>query len=159
MPFFCDFGGHFSKPLTKFKAMILSIHKCFFAAFVSLAFAGVSFAQQPVDSVVASRGAQATLDEMIQHKLDSLNSANQSTVPKANTDSLAKAKADSVRKMNVNELTLYELRRHPYINYYQAKAIVDHRRLDGPLKSLDELGALRDFPPEAIARLKPYVIY
>ena len=66
---------------------------------------------------------------------------------------------DSVRKMNVNELTLYELRRHPYINYYQAKAIVDHRRLDGPLKSLDELGALRDFPPEAIARLKPYVIY
>ena len=79
--------------------MILSIHKCFFAAFVSLAFAGVSFAQQPVDSVVASRGAQATLDEMIQHKLDSLNSANQSTAPKANTDSLAKAKADSVRKM------------------------------------------------------------
>ena len=66
---------------------------------------------------------------------------------------------DSVRKMNVNELTLYELRRHPYRNYYQAKAIVDHRRLDGPLKSLDELGALRDFPPEAIARLKPYVIY
>jgi hypothetical protein len=99
MLFFCDFGGHFSKPLTKFKAMILSIHKCFFAAFVSLAFAGVSFAQQPVDSVVASRGAQATLDEMIQHKLDSLNSANQSTAPKANTDSLAKAKADSVRKM------------------------------------------------------------
>ena len=79
--------------------MILSIHKCFFAAFVSLAFAGVSFAQQPVDSVVASRGAQATLDEMIQHKLDSLNSANQSTATKTNSDSLAKAKADSVRKM------------------------------------------------------------
>ena len=79
--------------------MILSIHKCFFAAFISLAFAGVSFAQQPVDSVVASHGAQATLDEMIQHKLDSLNSANQSSGPKLNSDSLAKAKADSVRKM------------------------------------------------------------
>ena len=81
--------------------MILSIHKCFFAAFVTLAFAGVSFAQsnQQVDSVVASRGAQATLDEMIQHKLDSLNQANQSNAPKVNSDSLAKVKADSVRKM------------------------------------------------------------
>lgn len=79
--------------------MILSLHKCIFAAFVSLAFAGVSFAQQPVDSVVAPRGAQATLDEMIQHKLDSLNHSNQSTAPKQNSDSLAKAKADSVRKM------------------------------------------------------------
>ena len=82
--------------------MILSIHKCFFAAFVSLAFVGVSFAQssqQPVDSVVAPRGSQATLDEMIQHKLDSLDRTNQSNVPKANSDSIAKAKADSVRKM------------------------------------------------------------
>ena len=74
------------------------MHKCFLAAFVSLAFAGVSFAQQPVDSVVASRGAQATLDEMIQHKLDSLNQSNQSSAPR-NSDSLAKVKADSVRKM------------------------------------------------------------
>ena len=82
--------------------MILSIHKCFFASFVSLAFVGVSFAQssqQPVDSVVAPRGSQATLDEMIQHKLDSLDRTNQSNVPKANSDSIAKAKADSVRKM------------------------------------------------------------
>ena len=81
--------------------MILSIHKCFFAAFVSLAFAGVSFAQsvQPVDSVVAPRGAQPTLDEMIQNKLNSLNQAGQSTARRANTDSLAKAKADSVRKL------------------------------------------------------------
>ena len=78
--------------------MILSLHKCFFAAILSLAFAGVSFAQQPADSVVASRGAQATLDEMIQHKLDSLNQTNQSSAPR-NSDSLAKVKADSVRKM------------------------------------------------------------
>ena len=66
---------------------------------------------------------------------------------------------DSVRKLNVNELTLYELRRHPYINYYQAKVIVERRRAEGPLKSLDELSGLQDFPPEAIARLKPYVCF
>lgn len=81
--------------------MILSLHKCFIAAILSLAVAGVSYAQSSssVDSVVAPRGATSTLDEMIQHKLDSLDKSNASNVQKQNSDSLAKAKADSVRKM------------------------------------------------------------
>ena len=64
-----------------------------------------------------------------------------------------------VRKLNVNQLSLNELKRHPYINYYQAKDITDYRRLHGPLKSLNELRLLKDFPPAAIARLLPYVAY
>ena len=63
----------------------------------------------------------------------------------------------AIRKLNLNRLSLQELRRHPYINYYQARAIIDHRRLYGPLRSLDDLRLLPDFPPEAIARLRPYV--
>lgn len=63
----------------------------------------------------------------------------------------------SPKKLNVNRLSLSELRRHPYINYYQAKAITDYRRLHGPLKSLDDLSLSSDFPPQAIERLKPYV--
>ena len=63
------------------------------------------------------------------------------------------------RQLNVNKLSLNELRRHPYINYHQAKTIVDYRRLHGPLKSLDDLRLSRDFPPEAITRLEPYVTY
>ena len=63
----------------------------------------------------------------------------------------------SPRRLNVNKLSLNELKRHPYINYYQAKTIVDYRRLHGPLKSLDDLRLSRDFPPEVISRLKPYV--
>ena len=65
----------------------------------------------------------------------------------------------SPQKLNVNKLTLQQLRRHPYINYYQAKAIVDYRRLHGKLSSLDDLRLSPDFPPEAIRRLKPYVEY
>ena len=61
------------------------------------------------------------------------------------------------KKLNVNKLSLNELRRHPYINFYQAKAIVDFRRLHGDIKSLDDLRLSRDFPPEAIKRLEPYV--
>ena len=64
-----------------------------------------------------------------------------------------------VHQMNVNRLSLNELKRHPYINYYQAKAIVDYRRLHGPLHSLDDLRLLPDFPEEAINRLIPYVCF
>ena len=65
----------------------------------------------------------------------------------------------SPRKLNVNKLTLSELRRHPYINFYQAKAITDYRRLHGPIRSLNDLHLSKDFPQEAIDRLEPYVEY
>ena len=61
------------------------------------------------------------------------------------------------RHLNVNALTLNELRKHPYLSFYQAKAITDYRRLHGPLKSLQDLRLSKDFPPEAIKRLGPYV--
>ena len=63
------------------------------------------------------------------------------------------------RKLPVNSPSISQLKRHPYINYFQAKAIVDYRRRHGPLKSLQQLSFSRDFPPEAISRLEPYVEY
>ena len=63
----------------------------------------------------------------------------------------------SPQKLNVNTLSLNELKKHPYINFYQARAITDYRRLHGPLQSLNDLRLSRDFPPEVIARLAPYV--
>ena len=63
------------------------------------------------------------------------------------------------QKLNVNQLSLNELKKHPYINFYQAKAITDYRRLHGPIKSLQDLRLSKDFPQEAIDRLLPYVAY
>jgi DNA uptake protein ComE-like DNA-binding protein len=63
----------------------------------------------------------------------------------------------SPRKLDVNRLSLNELKKHPYINFYQAREITNYRRLHGPLKSLSDLRLSKDFPPEAIARLEPYV--
>lgn len=63
----------------------------------------------------------------------------------------------SLHKINVNKLSINEMRRHPYLSFYQARAIADYRRMNGPLKSLDELKLHPDFPPEAIERLRPYV--
>ena len=62
-----------------------------------------------------------------------------------------------LRKLNVNQLSLSQLRQHPYISFYQAKAITDYRRLKGPLHSLDDLRLLQDFNNEVISRLAPYV--
>ena len=63
----------------------------------------------------------------------------------------------SPRKLNINRLSLNDLKRHPYINFYRARAITDYRRLHGPLKSLDDLRLSKDFPQDVIDRLTPYV--
>lgn len=63
------------------------------------------------------------------------------------------------KQLNINRLTLQQLRRHPYINFYQAKAITDYRRLHGDIKSLNELRLSKDFPDEVIRRLEPYIEY
>lgn len=65
----------------------------------------------------------------------------------------------SIKKLNVNKASLQELKRHPYINYYQARDIVDYRRLRGPIKSLDDLRLLKDFTEKDMERLKHYVEY
>jgi len=68
-------------------------------------------------------------------------------------------KNPQVKRLNVNKLTLNELKRHPYINFFQARAITDYRRLRGPLKSLNDLRLLKDFDSDAIKKLEPYVTF
>jgi DNA uptake protein ComE-like DNA-binding protein len=67
--------------------------------------------------------------------------------------------ANTLRRINVNTATLNDLKRHPYINFYQARAIVDYRRQHGPINSLQDLRLLTPFTPDAIERLMPYVEY
>jgi len=61
------------------------------------------------------------------------------------------------QKLNINKLSLEQMRRHPYVNFYQAKTIVDYRRLHGNIKSLRDLRFSSDFTDEDIRRLEPYV--
>lgn len=62
-----------------------------------------------------------------------------------------------IKKLPINRLSLQQLKRHPYINYYQAKAICDYRRLHGPLHSLNDLKLLPDFSDADFRRLAPYL--
>ncbi|MBO4658937.1 MAG: helix-hairpin-helix domain-containing protein [Prevotella sp.] len=61
------------------------------------------------------------------------------------------------RRLNLNKLSLSQLRSHPYLNFYQAKAITEYRRLKGPIHSLSDLSLSPEFPPQEIERLVPYV--
>lgn len=63
------------------------------------------------------------------------------------------------KKLNLNKLTLQQLRRHPYINYYQAKAITDYRRLHGKIQCLQDLALSPDFNEKDMLRLEPYVTF
>ena len=59
--------------------------------------------------------------------------------------------------IEVNKGTLNELRRHPYINFYQARAIVELRRERGNIKSPEQLSLLEEFTAQDLERLKPYL--
>ena len=60
-------------------------------------------------------------------------------------------------KLNVNRLSVQQLMKHPYLNFYQAKAIFEHRRNKGNLQSIEDLKHLDAFRPSDIDRLQPYI--
>jgi len=62
----------------------------------------------------------------------------------------------AIAKLRVNRLSLKQLDRHPYVNFYQARAITDYRRLKGKLHSMDDLRAVPDFSPVDMERLSHY---
>ena len=63
------------------------------------------------------------------------------------------------RRMNINKLTVGQMKRHPYINFYQARDIAEHRRLHGPISSLRELSSFPSFTASDLSRLEPYVCF
>ena len=62
-------------------------------------------------------------------------------------------------KINVNRLSVQQLMKHPYLNFYQAKAIFEHRRNKGDIKNIEELKRLEAFRPSDIDRLRPYISF
>lgn len=59
----------------------------------------------------------------------------------------------------INKLSIDALRRHPYLNFYQAKVIVEHRRKYGPIKKLQSLSLYEEFSSSDLERLQQYVNY
>ena len=62
-----------------------------------------------------------------------------------------------VSRIAVNKATLAELRRHPYIDFYQARAIVEFRNERGIIKGPEQLSFMEEFTAQDLIRLKPYL--
>lgn len=65
----------------------------------------------------------------------------------------------ALQRLDVNRTGIERLRRHPYLNFYQAKAIVEYRRKHGPLKSLKPLALYEEFTPDDLERLSHYLSF
>lgn len=62
-------------------------------------------------------------------------------------------------KININKVSLDRLRNHPYINFYQAKVIIEFRKKRGKIRNLSQLSLFDEFTEKDLNRLKYYVSF
>lgn len=61
-----------------------------------------------------------------------------------------------LRKIHINRASLSQLKQHPYLNFYQCRVILEHRRKYGNLKRLNDLSLYEEFSEQDLRRLAPY---
>ncbi|MBR1917256.1 MAG: helix-hairpin-helix domain-containing protein [Bacteroidaceae bacterium] len=66
---------------------------------------------------------------------------------------------EPVSRLHINELTFGQLLRHPYLNFEQVSAIMDHRKHTGPIRSLADLRTYPAFSDADFRRLQPYLAF
>lgn len=64
-----------------------------------------------------------------------------------------------VQKIKVNTATVDKLNAHPYISFYQAKAIYELRRKKIKLKSSSDLKELTELKPDDLIKIQPYLSF
>ena len=70
-----------------------------------------------------------------------------------------KINPNDIQPLHINQLSLNQLKHHPYFNFYKARAIIDYRRIKGAVKNINELQQLKEFSQQDIERLKPYIVF
>ena len=62
-----------------------------------------------------------------------------------------------IKKININKADFKQMAAHPYIGYDNTKRIKNYVRLDGYIKSVEQLRRLNIFTDEELERLLPYL--
>lgn len=62
-----------------------------------------------------------------------------------------------IKRIEVNRAGIDFLRRHPYIDFYQARVICEFRRAKGRLDGMRDLRRFREFTGQDLQRLRPYL--
>lgn len=65
----------------------------------------------------------------------------------------------AIQRLNLNQAGIERLKAHPYINFYQAKVIVEYRKKKGKLKNLKQFSLYEEFSPQDLERLNHYVCF
>lgn len=61
--------------------------------------------------------------------------------------------------LRINHMTVTQLRSHPYLTFYQARAIVEYRKREGDIRSVQQLMFLEGFSKADVERLQPYLSF
>ena len=62
-----------------------------------------------------------------------------------------------ISKTNINTATIENLSNHPYLNYKQAKMIVNYRIQHGDFKQIKDIQKIRPISPEIFRKIAPYL--
>ena len=62
-----------------------------------------------------------------------------------------------ITKININTATLQDLKHHPYLDYYQAKAIVKYRNIGNTFVSIDDLKNITLIDDITFEKIEPYL--
>ncbi len=69
------------------------------------------------------------------------------------------ADPSTVRKIQLNTASVDKLRAHPYLNFYQAKAIYELRRRKGKLHSIDQLRHIEELDDSTLMKIEAYLSF
>jgi competence protein ComEA len=61
-----------------------------------------------------------------------------------------------IQKININTVEVEQLRLHPYLNYKQAKMIVNYRKQHGDFKQVKDIRKIKPISPELFRKIAPY---
>ena len=65
--------------------------------------------------------------------------------------------SDILTTININTATLQQLNHHPYLNYYQAKAIIKYRDLGNTFNNVVDLKNITIIDNDTYEKIKPYL--
>ncbi len=60
-------------------------------------------------------------------------------------------------QINLNTVSLENLKNHPYLKYNQAKVIINYRTQHGAFKSIDDLNKIVILKPDLVEKIRPYL--
>ena len=64
-----------------------------------------------------------------------------------------------IQKISINSASVDKLNAHPYLNFYESKAIYEYRRRKGKIKNISELETITELKPESLQKIKAYLSF